>query len=155
MARGPGLRQWNRRNPQWELSLLFITVTDVSSRNKERWQGTRSSTIAEGPRDALCQSKSCPLPHSCRNKLYKKSTTKRSYGVGGLQSTDMYCAHDASTVLVWSTSSTVDEFCWHTISTVTIDLPWRNNFLRPEFVTEFQREEPLFLKLLEFPYQTV
>ena len=33
MARGPDLRQWNRRSPQWELSLLFITVTDVSSRN--------------------------------------------------------------------------------------------------------------------------
>jgi len=28
---------------------------------------TRSSSAAEGPRDALCQSKSCRLLHSCRN----------------------------------------------------------------------------------------
>jgi len=35
---------------------------------------TRSSATADGPRDALRQSKSCQLLHSCRNKLHSKST---------------------------------------------------------------------------------
>jgi len=39
---------------------------------------TRSSATADGPRDALCQSKPCQLLHKCRNKSYNKSTTNRS-----------------------------------------------------------------------------
>jgi len=34
---------------------------------------TKSSAAAEGPRDALCQSKSRQLLHNCRNKLYNQS----------------------------------------------------------------------------------
>jgi len=30
----------------------------------------KSSAIAEGPRDALCQLKSCQLLHNCTNKLH-------------------------------------------------------------------------------------
>jgi len=42
---------------------------------------------AGGPRDALCQSKSRQLLHSCTNKLCSKSTTKRSNGIRALRST--------------------------------------------------------------------
>jgi len=38
----------------------------------------RSSAMAEGPRDALCQLKSCEQLHSYRNKLYNKSSRNRS-----------------------------------------------------------------------------
>jgi len=31
---------------------------------------------------------------------------------------------------------------------------WRN-FLSPEFRTKFQREVPLFLEIIEFPFNTV
>jgi len=33
---------------------------------------TRSSSTADGPRDALCQSKSCQLLHNCKNKSYNR-----------------------------------------------------------------------------------
>jgi len=33
----------------------------------------------------------------------------------------------------------------------TIDLPWRN-FVSPEFGAKFQRDAPLFLEVLKFPY---
>jgi len=49
---------------------------------------TRSSATADRPRDALCQSVSCQLLHSCRHKLYSKSTTNRINGVRGLQLID-------------------------------------------------------------------
>jgi len=49
---------------------------------------TRSCATAEGPRDALCQSKSFQQLHDCKNKLYNISTANRSDGVRGLQSTD-------------------------------------------------------------------
>ena len=39
---------------------------------------TRSSVAADGPRDALCQSKSCHRLHNGRNKLYNKSQTRNS-----------------------------------------------------------------------------
>ena len=44
-------------------------------------QITRNSAIADGPRDASCQSKSCLLQHNCKNNLYSKSTTTQSYRV--------------------------------------------------------------------------
>jgi len=52
----------------WRLSYTYLTVTD-----KDVWVPlTRSSAIAEGPRDAPCQLKSCQL-QQCRNYLYDKS----------------------------------------------------------------------------------
>jgi len=52
----------------WRLSYTYLTVTD-----KNVWVPlTRSSAIAEGPRDAPCQLKSCQL-QQCRNYLYDKS----------------------------------------------------------------------------------
>jgi len=46
---------------------------------------------ADGPRDAICQSKSCQLLHNlqCMNNLYDKSRTNRSNGVRGLLSTNV------------------------------------------------------------------
>ena len=44
----------------------------------------RSSATADGPRDALCQSRSYQLLHNRRNKLYSESTTNRSNRVRGL-----------------------------------------------------------------------
>ena len=38
----------------------------------------RNSATADGPRDALCQSKSCKLLHNCRKKLYNKSSANQS-----------------------------------------------------------------------------
>ena len=54
---------------------------------------TRSSAVADGPRDALCQLKSCELLHNSRTprigrpKLYNKSTRARSNGVRKSRST--------------------------------------------------------------------
>ena len=49
---------------------------------------TGSSATADGPRDALCQSKSCQLLHDC-SKSCTKIRTNRSDGVRGLQSADL------------------------------------------------------------------
>jgi len=49
----------------------------------------------------------------------------------------------------WSTSLTIDEFRWQ-----QDQLLWRK-FLSLEFEAKFQTEVPLFLELLEFPYNTV
>ena len=45
---------------------------------------------ADGPRDALCQSKSCQLLlYDCKNKHYNKSAINRSNGIKALRSTDV------------------------------------------------------------------
>ena len=38
-----------------------------------RWSSTRSSAIAEGPRDASCQLKSCQLPRNSTETTYTTS----------------------------------------------------------------------------------
>jgi len=49
----------------------------------------QSSHTADGPRDALCQSKCCQLLHNCRSKLYNKFITNRTKGIRGLRLTDV------------------------------------------------------------------
>ena len=61
---------------------LFTSTTEVSRCQK----GTRSSAIAEGPRDASCQLKSCQL--SC-NSAVRQVLNNRSYEVGGLRWADV------------------------------------------------------------------
>jgi len=53
---------------------------------------TRSSATEDGPRDALCQSKSCRLldNFSYNITLYNKSTTNRSNGVAAIGLTQKY-----------------------------------------------------------------
>ena len=48
---------------------------------------TRSSAIAEGPRDESCQLKSCQLPRN--NAVQQVLNKNRSYEVGGLRWADV------------------------------------------------------------------
>jgi len=85
-----------------------------STRRVNVWRITstaRSGTIADGPRDALCQSKSCQLLHNCMNKLYNKSTTNQ-IDVGERIISYMRPATTRQLSWLYSTSSIVNEFCW-------------------------------------------
>jgi len=42
----------------------------------------RISATVDGPRNALCQSKSCQRLHNYSNRLYNKTATDRSNGAG-------------------------------------------------------------------------
>ena len=46
---------------------------------------TRSSAIADGPRNASCQLKSCQLPRNSAKTTCTTSLKHRSYEAGGLQ----------------------------------------------------------------------
>jgi len=86
---------------------------------------------------------------NCRNKLFKKSTTNRSEGVTGLQST---CSKQPRRVdrrrcrqQARPSTSFVDN---------TVESP-RRNFECVEFRTKFHGEVPLLLELREIPYSIV
>jgi len=71
---------------------LSFSLSFLSTRNRTRLP-TRRRAVTEGPRDALCQSKSSQPPHDSepyRNWLCDKSSrTNESGGVRGLQLTDV------------------------------------------------------------------
>jgi len=125
---------------------------------------TRSSAIAEGPRDASCQLNSCQLP---RNSAETICTTSISCRL--LTRTTKSCCRQRLTICAINYSGRASEL-GGIVDLVdrrrsslsrserphfsTIDMPWRN-FLSPEFTTKFQREVPLFLEITEFPFNTV
>ena len=85
---------------------------------------SRSCATADGPRDAMCQSKFLQLPYSkqCRNILYDKSKTYPSNGVRGYsRPTCFHSATTRSTVvgLCVMHKLTVDEFVDHSNTPTT------------------------------------
>jgi len=78
---------------------LFISKWHKAHNFKCTTVWTRSSAIAEGPRDASCQLKYCQFPRQqCINYLYDKSWTNRSYEVTGLQWDNVCNKHVHSTM---------------------------------------------------------
>jgi len=105
---------------------------------------TRSSAITDRPDSTLCQSKSFQLLHNCKNQLYNKSATYRTYRVRAFCRLTDIKLYASSRCWDWSTSF-VDN---------TMNLLWWN-FLSPAFGTKFQSEIPLFLEVLKFPFKTM
>jgi len=64
------------------MSLLYLTQGADYEKKK-----TRSSATADGPRDALCQSKS--RAQLCEQVVYHRPKTNRSNGVRALRLTDV------------------------------------------------------------------
>ena len=58
------------RNKSTQILYVIIMAAGVSRHQK----GTRSSAIAEGPRDASCQLKSCQLPRNSAETTYITSS---------------------------------------------------------------------------------
>ena len=108
---------------------------------------TKSSATADGPRDALYQSKSCQL----LRWLYNKSTTNRSIEVWAL-----WLTHVFKTDTCWpSYRGGQQALPWTKFvdKQNSIDLLWRN-LQSPEFGTKF-RGKYLILEAPEFPCNTV
>jgi len=69
---------WRQISTGWvyyvALQELNVSVLDFCKKSKSyRPKDTRSSAIAEGPRDASCQLKSCQLPHNSAETTYTTS----------------------------------------------------------------------------------
>ena len=112
---------------------------------------TKSSATADGPRDAMSQSKFCRLLHNSlgttctRNPEQIEVMELEGYSrptFNKLCASSHYSL-DRRTCNTQARPST--SFVDH-----TIDLS-RRNFLSPEFVAKFQRKVSLFLEVPEFP----
>ena len=53
--------------------MVYTSVVSNSNYNKQEAQGPRDRGIAEGPRDASCQLKSCQLPRNSAATTYSTS----------------------------------------------------------------------------------
>ena len=56
-----------------ELSQLICRTEPTTKKREKNYKVTRSSVIAEGPRDASCQLKSCQLPRNSAETTYTTS----------------------------------------------------------------------------------
>jgi len=56
-----------------------------------RPRNIKRSAMADGQRDALCQTKTCQLLHNCGNKLYKKCRTNRRIKLQGYRQRRVMC----------------------------------------------------------------
>ena len=61
---------------RYSFHIMFIKIIDMSVNESQQRlaKRTRSSAIAEGPRDASCQLKSCQLPRNSAETTYTTSS---------------------------------------------------------------------------------
>jgi len=63
-----------RHNPAYfEAACSFLVATCCIGLYAREFDNLTRSSAADGPRDAVCQSKSRQLLHSCRNEVYKNA----------------------------------------------------------------------------------
>jgi len=106
---------------------------------------TSSSATADGPRDALCQSKSWQLLHNCRKKCTANPQQIKAMELDGYSW--LMCSKQPR--LVDCRIGVVNKLDRRRVLLTMRDLPWQN-FLCSKFAAKFQREYPYFQRYLNF-----